>query len=238
MGRDRVQLAVAVAIAAALFLTPKDIAYDGASIAFVGDSLTLGGDASSPSKDFASLVTDYLDKRGVQETKHIFASGDPDPDLHFALAAQAMKDDRVFVILELGVHAVTAPQLSPDEFRQIYGSVLDCVAGDDTIIVAGTVPWLGWAPSDPLYARAEQFSGIIAEEAAKRQIAVADLWSAMKLRPELLSTPQDYTFLGSHQGDNFHPGDAGHAVIAHVYDQALAGELVSPPHRSYERKCH
>ncbi|MGD0766295.1 MAG: SGNH/GDSL hydrolase family protein, partial [Dehalococcoidia bacterium] len=212
--------------------------YDNAGIAFIGDSLTLGAVASVPSKDFASLVTDYLDKRGVQETKRIFIILDPGTDVPLALATQAMKHDHFFVILEFGVHAVAAPQLSPDQFRQMYASVLDCVAGDDTIIVAGTVPWLGWAPDDPLYARAEQFSRIIAEEAAKRQVAVADLWSAMKLRPELLSTPQDYTFFGSHHGDNFHPGDAGHSVIAQVYDQALAGELANPPHRPYERKCH
>jgi hypothetical protein len=48
-----------------------------------------------------------------------------------------------------------------------------------------------WAAITPGYERADLFSQIIAQEAAKRQVAVADLWSATKLRLSLISTPQD-----------------------------------------------
>jgi lysophospholipase L1-like esterase len=220
----------------ALLLTPKDIPYDDAGVAFLGDSITLGAYASGRSSTFASRVTQDLDKRGVQEESRIFISLDPEQGP--SAASQVMKKDRDFVVIELGVHATMTEQITPDQFRQIYSDILNCVAGDETIVVVGTVPWLGWAPDDVFYSRAEQFSQIITEEAAKRQVAVADLWSATKLRSDLLSTPQGYAYLPPNHGDGFHPGDAGHAVIADVYAKALAGELANPPKRPYQRTCH
>ena len=96
---------------------------------------------------------------------------------------------------------------------------------------------LGWAAVDLAYERADEFSQIIAQEAAKREVAVADLWSATKLRLQFISTPQDRTFLGFGFGDNFHPNDAGHAVIAKAYENAIASQLDNPPRRSFDRQC-
>jgi len=223
-------------LAMALVLTPKDVPFHEGSIAFIGDSLTLGGNVSYPSRDFVSLVTAYIDSRSGDEQRSAFLSFDPATDR--IAAAQAMQHDRRFVIIELGVHAVINEAISSDEFRQIYGTLLDCVTGGSTIVVAGTIPWLEWAAIDPIYERADLFSQIIAQEAAKRQVAVADLWAATKLRLNLISTPQDRTFLGSGRGDNLHPNDAGHAVIAQTYEQALAAELANPPNRPFDRQCH
>ncbi len=205
-------------------------------LAFVGDSLTLGADASVPANAFAPLVTDYIDQVKGDQQRAVFISVDPKNDLK--VTSKAMERDRQIVIIELGVHSVIDQSISADDFRQLYGSLLDCVTGEDTVVVVGTIPWLGWAAVTPEYERATLFSQIIIEEAAKRQVAVADLWSAMKLRLNLISTPQDSTFLDDGQGDNFHPNDAGHAVIAWVYDQALASQFANPPRRSFDRKCH
>ena len=223
-------------LAMALALTPKDVAFHEGSIAFVGDSLTLGADASTPSRTFVSLVTTYIENRATKETHSMFLSFDPANDP--VAAAQAMQHDRRFVVIELGVHAAIDESISPGQFRQIYASILDCVTGDSTIVVAGTVPWLGWAAVTSTYERADLFSQIIAQEAAKRQVAVADLWSATKLRLNLISTPQDQTFLGSGRGDNFHPNDAGHAVIAQTYERAITLVLEHPLKRPYDRRCH
>ncbi|MGD0766323.1 MAG: SGNH/GDSL hydrolase family protein [Dehalococcoidia bacterium] len=236
MGRWRVRLAVVGAVVAALLLTPKDIPYDNAGIAFIGDSLTLGSDASSLSKTFFRLVTHDLDQRGVQEDARLFISADPRFDL--SAASQAAKRDRDVIIIELGIHAALDDAVTADDFRVLYSTLLNCVVGDDTIVVAGTVPWLGWDPGSDSYARAEQFSQIIVEEAARKQVAVADLWSATNLHAELISTPADHSFLPPYRGDNFHPNDVGHAVIAQVYENALAGELANPPERTYGRACH
>lgn len=206
------------------------------SIAFIGDSLTEGGNASSQANSFVSLVTSYLVERSPKEQRSLFLSFDPLKDP--SVAAKAMQHDRRFVIIELGVHAVVDDAISPEQFRQLYASILDCVTGDGTIVIAGTIPWLGWAAVTPAYERADLFSQIIAQEAEKRQVAVADLWSATKLRLNLISTPQDHTFRGSGHGDNLHPNDAGHAVIAQTYEQVLAAELANPPNRPFDRQCH
>jgi len=228
-------LAAAIAIAMVVALSACGSGGSG-SIAFIGDSLTTGANASSQTNSFVSLVTSYIDERSPKEQRIYFLSYDPLKDP--AVAAKAMKHDRRFVIIELGVHAVIDDAISPDQFRQLYGSILDCVTGGDTIVIAGTIPWLGWAAITPTYERADLFSQIIAQEAVKRQVAVADLWSATKLRLNLISTPQDPTFLGAGHGDNFHPNDAGHAVIAQAYEQVLAAELAHPPDRPFDRQCY
>ena len=235
MGRLRHGFVIFLVVAMALALMPKDIAFHEGSIAFIGDSLTLGAAASTPSKTFVSLVTGFLDERSPKEQRSAFLSFDPATDL--TAAQQAMQHDRRFVIIEIGIHAVGDEAISPDQFRQTYASILDCVTGDGTIVIAGTVPWLGWAAVTPTYERADLFSQIIAQEAAKRQVAVADLWSATKLRLNLISTPQDRTFLGVGHGDKFHPNDAGHAVIAQVYEQAIVPQIDNPPDRPFQRQC-
>jgi hypothetical protein len=224
-----------VITAMALALTPNDVPFHEGSIAFIGDSLTIGGNASSPSNTYASLVTGYIDSRAGDQQRSMFLSFDPLTDR--AAAARAMKHDRRIVVIEIGVHAVIDQSITADQFRQLYGSLLECVTGGTTIVVAGTIPWLGWAAVDPLYERADEFSTIIKQEAVKRQVAVADLWSATKLRLNLISTPQDHTFLGSGRGDNFHPNDAGHAVIAQAYERAITLVLEHPPKRPYDRQC-
>lgn len=236
MKKGTASLLLVTLVLLALFLLAKEILYDDAGTVFLGDSITLGMAASNRSNTFVSLLTQDLDRRGVHEKTGEFISVDPARSL--AVAAHAMKKDRSFVFIEFGVHAAVDERITPDVFRQGYADILDCVVGDGTIVVAGTVPWLGWAPDNPVYSRAEEFSQIISQEAAKRDVAVADLWSATKLRTELISTPQDYAFLEPYHGDGFHPGDAGHAVIASVYAKALAEEMASPPDRSYQRTCH
>ncbi|MGA2286697.1 MAG: SGNH/GDSL hydrolase family protein [Dehalococcoidia bacterium] len=220
----------------ALVLGAKDVPFDGAGIAFIGDSLTLGAAATSPAEAFPSLVSEDLDRQGVEEQARFFLSFNPNTDI--IAARNAMKHDRRFVIIEIGIHATNDLQITADQFRQMYGSLLDCVTGGDTIVVAGTVAWFAWNADSPNYQRAGVFSQIIAEEAAKRDIAVADVWTATKLQVNLISTPEDKTFLGTGFGDNNHPNDAGHAVIAHVYEQAISRELADPPHRPFDRQCH
>ncbi len=236
MRRIRPVFLLPAVLAMALLFASCEAGSAPGPLAFIGDSLTLGADASMPPNAFASLVTGYVDQAKGDQQRAVFISFDPSTDLK--VASQAMERDRQIVIIELGVHSVIDQSISADDFRQLYGSLLDCVTGDDTVVVAGTIPWLGWAAVTPEYERATLFSQIIIQEAAKRQVAVADMWSATKLRLNLISTPQDSTFLGGGQGDNFHPNDAGHAVIAQVYDQALASQFANPPKRSFDRKCH
>jgi lysophospholipase L1-like esterase len=229
-------LVLSLIILSLIFLVPSCGSPHNAPVAFIGDSLTLGDDASTPGKAYSSLVSQYIEQTKGLSRHDVFVSVDPATDLKAAMSA--MTHDRKIVIIELGVHAAIDQSVSADQFRELYGSLLDCVTGDDTIVVAGTVPWLNFAAVTPEYERADLFSQIIIQEAAKRQVAVADIWSAMKLRLDLISTPNDATFGDGGRGDNFHPNDAGHAVIAQTYENALATEFANPPHRSFSRQCH
>jgi len=184
-------------------------------IVFVGDSLTLGASASAPANTYVYQVVDFLGRPW-----NAFLSFTSGTDLD--AACQAGQGGYSVAIIELGAHAVIEGQMSPDQFRQYYSALLDCAGGET--VVAGTIPWLGWSADAPEYARADLYSQIIRDEAVKRGMPIADLWSAMKLQPALISIPQDYVFFGSYQGDNFHPNDAGHAVIAQTYEQAFVGE--------------
>ena len=147
MRRFRPACLLPAVLATALVLTPRDIPFHEGSVAFIGDSVTLGGNASAPEKDFVSLVTGYIDSLSGDQNRSVFLSFDPATDRN--AAAQAMQHDRRFVIVELGVHAVIDQSISADEFRQMYGSILDCVTGGDEIVVAGTIPWLGLGGSRP-----------------------------------------------------------------------------------------
>ena len=109
-------------------------------------------------------------------------------------------------------------------FARGYGLMLDCLQGTGARVVVSTVPWLGWAQSDPFYPRAEERSAIIRLEAALRGIPVVDLWGAMKDRPDLLSR------------DAFHPGDAGHLLIANLFWLQIAPTLHQPP-GTFREQC-
>ncbi|MDI6858583.1 MAG: SGNH/GDSL hydrolase family protein [Dehalococcoidia bacterium] len=206
-----------------------------ASIVFLGDSITIGYLASRPSNTFHAIVEAGLNDEGLRTQSQLFISVDPNTNL--PVTVNAMATDPDVVIVEFGVHSVAAGDITEGVFRRLYGQILDCVAGDGTVVVAGTVPWLGWERDSPAYEKAALLSEVIKQEAAKKDVGVADLWSATKLREGFVSSAEDPSFLPPYRGDSFHPADAGHALIARVYLEELRDELKRPPERPYEREC-
>jgi lysophospholipase L1-like esterase len=206
-----------------------------ARVAFMGDSITMGYLASRPSKAFTSLVASSLTEMGLETESELFVSVNPRRNVAFA--QDTMADDPDIVLIEVGVHAVLTEDLTEDEFRAGYRRILDCIIGGDTVVVVGTVPWLGWDRAGRTYARAASFSEIIRQEAAEKDAEVADLWTATTLRDDLLSRPEDRAYFPPHHGDSFHPGDEGHALIARLYVEQLRDALKRPPERPYEREC-
>ena len=206
-----------------------------APVVFMGDSITMGAWVSSKQDMFVNRVWQALQARGVQGPAESLWTLDAFTDL--PTAQKAAVQDRKLIIVEVGVH--WAAVFDDAGFRQAYGAMLDCLQGSGAVVVVGTIPWLGWAPDDPVYAEMSRFSEIIREEAAKRDISVADLWAATDGREDALSRPNEACFSapGCH-GDNHHPGDIGHALIARSYIQALESALVNPPDRPYEFRCN
>ncbi len=183
-------------------------------VVFFGDSVTLGAGASSDDRRFVSLVEDRLAPEHWVGTRHVVISafgglrGDLDN------TRQVMRSGAGLIVVEVGAHAAIEDQASPlDAYRSAYGLMLDCLQASGAAVVVGTVPWLYWPRSNPAYARADTLSEIIRQEAAKRQIPVADLWRATKDRAEYISP------------DGMHPSDAGHQLIADLYWQQIEPQL-------------
>lgn len=206
-----------------------------ADVAFVGDSITVGHRASRLSETFAAFVSRELKEDGLDIESRLFIS--VNPDRNAAVVREAMSGAPEIVVLELGVHSVIEGHISADAFRARYRVLLDCVAARDTIAVVGTIPWLGWDADSEEFSRAALFSEIIRQEADRKEVGVADLWTATKLNSSFLSRPGDRFFLPPYHGDSFHPGDAGHALIARLYLEQLRDALERPPDRPYERSC-
>jgi hypothetical protein len=227
---------ILVFILGALLLMPKEHtdhaghAVDASSlrtapVVFMGDSVTMGAHASAPNKMFVGLVYHDLQTRGIDATDDVIWTLDPYNDLRNAQTVAAQR--RRLIIVEVGVHWAS---FDSAQFREVYGAMLDCLAGSGATVVVGTIPWLNWPPATPSYFEMAYYSQIIREEAAKRGIAVADIWAATDGRPEAVSRPGQPCFLWpACQGDNYHPGDVGHALIAAAYIKALDVALASPP---------
>jgi lysophospholipase L1-like esterase len=193
---------------------------DVSGIVYFGDSLTQGQHADSPEESFVALLRGRIDghrDRGGEtfEKSVISAFGGLYADLRFSEDIGRLP--RTLIIVELGAHSVLDDlSLTQSGYRIGYGAMLDCLLGTGAVVVAATVPWLGWDEADPLYARAEAFSLINREEAERRGVPVADIWTAMKGRSELLSF------------DGFHPNSEGHRVVADVYWEQLEDHIDEP----------
>jgi len=212
--------------------TPVPTATPVPPVVFIGDSVTMGAFASTPDNAFVMRVDNDLKARGIDATNDCVWTLDPYSDLRNA--QRVAGEHRQLIILEVGVHWAA---FDAAQFRELYGSMLDCLAGSGARLVVGTIPWLNWQPDTPSYFEMAFNSQIIREEAAKRGIPVADLWAATDRRADAISRPGQSCFLAATcQGDNYHPSDIGHALIAEAYARALDVALASPPH-PHEERC-
>jgi hypothetical protein len=194
-------------------------------VVFMGDSVTMGAFASRPDNMFVWRVRRDLESRGVDARNDTVWTLEPYDDL--VNAQRVAASHRKLIVLEIGVHWAT---FEPGEFREVYGALLDCLYGSGARLVIGTVPWLHWQPGSEMYAKMSEFSRIIREEGAKRDIAVADLWAATVGREDAISRPDEHCFIQpTCRGDNYHPSDTGHALIAEAYSKALDVALAKPP---------
>jgi lysophospholipase L1-like esterase len=197
--------------------TPSPTAKPIPPVIYLGDSVTQGAFASTPRNMYVWRVYYELKRRGIDPTNDVKWSFDPYSDLINARAIAGQHRQWVFV--EVGVHWASFTEA---EFREVYGAMLDCLAGGSVRVVVGTIPWLNWPADQPLYQKMATFSQIVREEAAKRGVAVADLWAYTNRNPDAVSRPGQLCFMSATcHGDDYHPGDVGHALIAAAYGAAI-----------------
>jgi lysophospholipase L1-like esterase len=194
----------------ALILLALCVAPDRPRLLVIGDSLTAGLAASSERATFKQLLAQSLDADlGSQRVTRLEDAEQ---------ASLVWQPD--IIVLEIGLNDVISPTLEEEEWRARYGALLDRLQATGATVVAAT-PFRGVYGAHPKWGALERYAGYVREAAADRGARVADLWGIACV-PGCLSQPGEPSpFSPLFEGDNFHPNNAGHALIAQILLRAL-----------------
>lgn len=184
-------------------------------IVFFGDSLTAGLHASQPDRAYRQIVMQRL--RGTADAGPSYSFiqdpygllDDAQSKLPLVLAARP-----TLIFLELGHHETWSTESEVAKFESRYATILDRLLLSGADIVPTTLAWLAYQPGTFSYDAALRINETIRKLATARGLVVADLWTATVMRPELLSRPEDRSFVEPYRGDGLHPNDLGHLVLA------------------------
>jgi acyl-CoA thioesterase-1 len=169
-------------------------------VLILGDSLARGAYASNPAAAYAGRVAVAL---GAVETTLVPAGG----RLESAEAAWGAYGEQGWdlVVLEVGINDTLAPTLDDQAWGARYAALVAAARASGAAVVCVTPFDTGHA----LEARAAR----IRENCPGG--SVADVYAATRGRAELrapIGTPGPY----AEATDAYHPGDAGHALMAEV----------------------
>lgn len=182
----------------------------------IGDSLTSGLYATSENSTFARLVADAT---GMQLARRY--------SKNLEMATATWSEVRgwrpAVIVLEVGLNDVSGGKVNSAWAVDYERLVRDMLGSGATVIVC-TVFYGGIQTRHPNYAIYQQVNVDIAQAAAATSAKLADLWTATNGCVECVSAPgQDSYFAPHYHGDNFHPSDYGHEMIADVVVDAIAG---------------
>jgi lysophospholipase L1-like esterase len=194
-------------------------------ILVLGDSLTDGCCATSITRTFRHLLADKLGAdlggAGLRNLPTVALSFD-----------KYAPWDADLIVLEVGINDAIrfGPNLIAEEdYSAAYGALLDkmLATGATVVVVTPFAVVRRGAEHYPALLRYRQY---ILDEAAKRPgVIIADVWTATEQCRECRSKADTVTaFAPLYRGDDFHPGDEGHRVLADTILQALAGHRWLP----------
>jgi lysophospholipase L1-like esterase len=199
-------------------------------IVFFGDSLTAGLHASQPDLTYRALL--------MRQIAGTLDAGDDAAVIEDPLGLlddaqrrlpQVLAEHPSLVFVELGHHDIWADDTQMGLFEARYADILDRLLASGAEVIPSTLAWLNYAPGSPQYVNALRANSIIRRLAAQRDLVVADLWSPTVGRADLISTPNDPSFVEPFQGDDLHPNDAGHRVLADAFWRAYRALRTRPP---------
>lgn len=180
----------------------------------MGDSLTVGLFATSEQNGFkhhlASLLSADLGSCYGPQLAQVVTCWE---------TYQAWQPD--IVVIEVGLNDVSSPQSTDSAWTAVYADlVADIQATGATVVI--TTMFHGVASSHPNYATYEHYNGHIASIANESGAILADVWAATRDCADCISQPgAPSPFAPYWEGDNFHPSDAGHLLIAETIYQSL-----------------
>ncbi len=223
-------LLVAILLATSSLLPLSTTPARAPSIVFFGDSLTAGLHASRPELTYRELIRERLAATPdagpvswvIQDPVGLL--DDAQARLPRVLAARP-----TLVFVELGHHEVWTDTTQLDLFAPRYADILDRLLASGAEVIPSTLTWLGYTPGSFQYNAALKINTIIRSLAADRGLAVADAWARTAGRVELISTPDDQSFMEPFAGDDLHPNDAGHLALADAFWRAYRSLRTRPP---------
>lgn len=143
------------------------------------------------------------------------------------------------IVVQFHTNDVTGGSGSPtsdDTFRRQTADLMDLLTDSGRsprLVVWQNNVWCNWGSGDVYWNRAVTFNTIMSEEASRRGIPVADIWSDCAGKTSYLSTPSDVSaFPPGYAGDNFHYGDVGHDAIATVVFAAIQTAIANRQRRT------
>jgi lysophospholipase L1-like esterase len=186
-----------------------------------GDSLTAGLHASREELSYRGLLLEWLAKtRDAGPATAIIQ--DPVGLLDDAQRRlpRVLAERPTLVFVELGHHEMWADRAQLDLFEGRYADILDRLLAGGADVIPSTLAWLGDPPGSSQYAAALRINATVRRLAEARGLVVADLWTPTDRRPDLISTPEDVSFIDPYRGDHLHPNDAGHRALAGAFWKA------------------
>lgn len=188
----------------------------------IGDSLTNGLYATYEDATFASLLSESLNAQLARRYVPMLPKA-----VEEWQKVKAWKPN--IIVLEVGLNDVSAGTLPDDQWIAMYDALLLDMQSTGAKVIACTMFWAGIQPTHPNYERYLRYNQMIKEVAERRGVTIADLWARTRDCHECLSSPDTVSYFGSgYKGDNFHPGDYGHAVIAEAIMDANKQRLYIP----------
>jgi lysophospholipase L1-like esterase len=176
----------------------------------LGDSLTTGCCATSLTRTFRYLVAGALD-------------ADLGGDGLYNLPTVALNFDKYatwrpdIIVLEVGINDALhygPNQIAESDYQAAYGALLDRMLAITPRVIVVT-PFAAVGHGDARRAGLLRYRDYILAAATERGLTVADLWAVSDGCVDCKSKTSDsIPFSPVFKGDNFHPGDLGHRLIA------------------------
>lgn len=194
---------------------------DTARLLVMGDSLTGGLYASDDAHMFARLLADDFGAE-LATCRGTYVHNLLDCEL----------DGFDYIVIEIGLNDVSNwnnGSLPENEWIETYEELVqNAQMAGATVIVATMFHAVPTAL--PTYEKYERYNGHIQEIAATTGATFADVWGATKNCQGCISQHwQPSAFPPGYAGDNFHPNDVGHALIAQtIYKATQTRHLFFP----------
>lgn len=188
----------------------------------IGDSLTNGLYASHEQATFASVLAQISGyalarRNGAKLPAAVITWGEVkvwNPDI---------------VVLEIGLNDVSLGTVPDSEWAAMYSSLLADMKSTGAKVVACTMFWGGIESSHPNYNRYMLYNQMIRDAAKSNDVSLADLWAATDGCKECVSRSANESYFAPHyHGDNFHPSNYGHEMIAKIVFESIEKRLYVP----------